>query len=62
MSDWRAFSKSQDEEPQTKVGFELSFMQLPNQPIVSLGLAPPDDCGQEEVAPSQLPKQPRIEQ
>src|SRR5689334_2109235 len=61
MSNWRAFSESPDEELQTKPELEISLSQLPNQPLLPLSLAPLYGRPQEEVGPSQPPKQPHME-
>ena len=62
MSNWRVFSEFQDDEPQTDLEFEFPLSQLPDQPLLPLGLAPPQEHTQGEAGPSRPPKQPRVEQ
>ena len=60
MSNWRVFSESQDEEPQSEGELEFSLSQLLIQPLLPLSLAPPHGRPQEEAGPSRPPKQPRV--
>lgn len=57
MSNLRVFSESQDEELQPEAELELSLSQLPDQRLLPMGLAPPQD----EAGSSRPPKQPRLE-
>lgn len=61
MSNWKGFSESQDEDPQTEAEFELSLSQLPDQPLLLRDLALPHRHPRDEAGPSRPLKQPRIE-
>lgn len=62
MSNWRFLSESQDEEAQPEPEFELSLSQLPDQPLLPLGLPALHERPQDEAGPSRPMKQPRMEQ
>ncbi|KAG0620048.1 hypothetical protein M758_4G185300 [Ceratodon purpureus] len=62
MSNWRVFSKSQDEELQPELELDFSLSQLPVRTLLPFNPAPLHERPQEEAGPSRPPKQPRVEQ
>ena len=61
MSNWRVFSESQDEKPQTEHDFEFRLSQRPAQPPLPLSSAISRERPEDVAGSSCPPKQARIE-